>query len=154
MSNKTNKTNITNITNITKKIDDIKKILDPSKVHIFVGNELIASEKTTKVLKDYVKNNFEEPTKNIKGYIIYLDIDKKNKTPLQVELTQVTITPKLIVGPKDDDAFQTFTYTSDELLKNSFKISHIKKMIKAIKNNMISFEKSSISITELIKKMG
>ena len=149
-----NKTNITNITNITKKIDDIKKILDPSKVHIFVGNELIASEKTTKVLKDYVKNNFEEPTKNIKGYIIYLDIDKKNKTPLQVELTQVTITPKLIVGPKDDDAFQTFTYTSDELLKNSFKISHIKKMIKAIKNNMISFEKSSISITELIKKMG
>jgi hypothetical protein len=143
---------MSNKINITKKIDDIKKVLDPVKVHIFVGNELVASEKTTKILKDYVKQNFEEPKKNLKGYIIHLDIDKKNKTSLQVELTQVTITPKLIVGPKDDDAFQTFTYTQDELLKNSFKLSHVKKMIKAIKNNLISFEKSSISITELLKK--
>jgi len=139
-------------TNLTKKIDDIKKVLDPIKVHIFVGNELVGSEKTTKILKEYIKENFEEPKQNLKGYIIHLDIDKKSKTPVQVELTQVTITKKLLVGPKDDDAFQTFTYTSDELIKNGFKMSHIKKMIKAIKNNLISFEKSSISITELLKK--
>jgi len=138
--------------NITQKLDDIKKVIDPIKVHIFVGNELVASEKTTKILKDYIKNNFEEPKQNLKGYIIHLDIDKNNKTPLQVEITQVTITKKLLVGPKDDDAFQTFTYTTDELIKNGFKISHIKKMMKAIKKNLISFEKSNISITELLKK--
>lgn len=138
---------------LSKKIDDIKKVIDPIKVHIFIGNELIASEKTTKLLKDYIKNNFEEPTKNLKGYIIHIDINNKSKIPLQIELTQVTITKKLMVGPKDDDAFQTFTYTPDELLNNGFKMSHIKKMMKAIKNNKISFEKSSISITELLKKM-
>jgi hypothetical protein len=88
----------------------------------------------------------------MKGYLIHIDINKKNKILLQIEISQVTITPKLLVGPKDDDAFQTFTYTSDELIKNNFKMSHIKKMMKAIKNNMISFEKSSITITELLKK--
>ena len=138
--------------NITKKFDDIKKVLDPIKVHIFVANELVASEKTTKILKEYIKNNVEEPKQNLKGYIIHLDIDKKSKTPLQVEITQVTITKKLLVGPKDDDAFQTFTYSPDELIKNGFKMSHIKKMMKSIKNNLISFEKSSVSITELLKK--
>jgi hypothetical protein len=137
---------------LDKKIDDIKNILDPNKVHMFVSNDLVASEKTTKTVKDYIKNNYDEPKKNIKGFIIRIDIDKKSKSILSVELTQVTITPKLFVGSKDDDAFQTFTYTSDELLDNGFKMSHVKKMMKAIKKNLISFEKSSISITELLQK--
>jgi hypothetical protein len=138
--------------NITKKIDDIKKVLQPSINHIFVGNELVASEKTMKDIKQNIKQNFEEPKQNLKGYIIRLKIDANNKNPLIVSCTQVTITKKLFVDALDDDAFQTFTYTSDELIKNGFKISHVKKMMKAIKKNLISFEKSNISITELLKK--
>jgi hypothetical protein len=135
-----------------KKINEIKKVLDPNKDHLFVGNELVASEKASKILKESVKENYEPPQKNIKAYIIRIDIDKKNKFPLSINCGQITITPKLFIGPKDDDTFQTFTYTKDELLDNGFKMSHVKKMIKAIKNNLISFEKSNISISELLSK--
>jgi hypothetical protein len=58
---------MSNKIDLIKKINDINKILDPQKVHIFVSNELVASEKTTKMLKDYIKNNFEEPKKKYEG---------------------------------------------------------------------------------------
>jgi hypothetical protein len=135
-----------------KIINEINKVLEPSISHLFVGNELVSSEKTLKLLKDDIKENYEPPKKNIKGFIVRITIDIKDKTPIYINCVENTITPKLTIGPKDDDAFQTFTYTKDELLNNGFKMSHIKKMMKAIKNNLISFEKSSISITELLKK--
>lgn len=138
---------------LNKIITNINKVLDPTKDHLFVSNDLVASEKTTKLLKSYVKENYDAPKKNIKGYIIRFDIDKKSKNILSINCAQVTITPKLFIGPKDDDTFQTFTYTSDELIEFGFKMIHIKKMIKSIKHNLISFEKSHISITELLKKI-
>tara|TARA_R110000868_G_scaffold71798_5_gene209893 strand:- start:570 stop:983 length:414 start_codon:yes stop_codon:yes gene_type:complete len=127
--------------------DKLIKLLPPSKIHLFVGGDLVASEKSIKLLKDFVKENYDPPKKNIKGYIVRIFTDKK----LHIEITQVSITPKLFIGAKDDDAFQTFTYTKNELLKYGFKINQIKSMIKAIQNNTISFEKSSISISELLK---
>jgi len=137
---------------LKKRINEINKVLQPSMSHLFVGNELVASEKTAKLIKQYVKENYEPPKKNIKGYIILISIDIKDKFPVHINCVENTITPKLSIGPKDNDASQTFTYTKDELINNGFKMSHIKKMMKAIKNNLISFEKSSISITELLKK--
>jgi len=137
---------------IDKKIDDIKNTLDPNKVHMFVSNDLVASEKTTKSVKDYIKNNYDEPKKNLKGFIIKFDVDKKNKIVLSIQIAQVTITPKLFVGPKDYDAGQTFTFTKDELMKYGFKMDYIYKMMKAVKKNLVSLEKYSISITELLKK--
>ena len=134
------------------KLNEINKVLQPSMSHLFVGNELVASEKTAKLIKQYVKENYEPPKKNIKGFIIRITIDIKDKTPIYINCVENTITPKLSIGPSGDDAFQTFTYTKDELIDNGFKMTHIKKMMKAIKNNLISFEKSSISITELLKK--
>jgi hypothetical protein len=137
---------------LKNKLNEINKVLQPSMSHLFVGNEIVASEKTAKLIKQYVKENYEPPKKNIKGFIIRITIDIKDKTPIYINCVENTITPKLFIGPIDDDASQTFTYTKDELIDNGFKISHIKKMMKAIKNNLISFEKSSISITELLKK--
>ena len=137
---------------LKKRINEINKVLQPSMSHLFVGNELVASEKTAKLIKQYVKENYEPPKKNIKGFIIRITIDIKDKTPIYINCVENTITPKLSIGPSGDDAFQTFTYTKDELIDNGFKMTHIKKMMKAIKNNLISFEKSSISITELLKK--
>jgi len=44
------------MSNIIKNIDNILK----SKItHLFVGNELVASEKTSKQIKEYVKNNYD-----------------------------------------------------------------------------------------------
>lgn len=137
---------------LKNKLNEINKVLQPSMSHLFVGNEIVASEKTAKLIKQYVKENYEPPKKNIKGFIIRITIDIKDKTPIYINCVENTITPKLFIGPIDDDASQTFTYTKDELIDNGFKMSHIKKMMKAIKNNLISFEKSSISITELLKK--
>ncbi len=37
------------------------------------------------------------------------------------------------------------------LKKHGFKKSHMKYMMKAIKNNLISFEKTRITISELLK---
>ena len=137
---------------LNEKINKIKDILEPSMNHMFIANELILSEKTMKDIKNIIKNDYDAPKKNIKGFIIRLKIDKNNKKLLIINCTQVTITPKLFIDSLDDDVFQIFTYTSDELLKYGFKLSHIKKMMKSIINNTISFEKSSVAISTLLKK--
>ena len=137
---------------INKLLDNVKKVLQPSVSHLFVDDEIVASEKTLKLIKQYVKENYEPPKKNIKGFIIRITIDIKDETPIYVNCVENTISPKLSVGPSGDDAFQSFTFTKDELIKYGFKMDYIYKMMKAVKNNLISFEKLSISITELLKK--
>ena len=136
---------------LDKKLEDIKKILQPSMSHLFVGNELVSSHKLPKLLRDDVKKNFDAPKKPIKGYIIRMKIDKNIKSIISINCDQVTINEKLIIKSLESDGFQTFTYTTDELIKHGFKMSHIKKMMKAIKNHTVKFDKSFISITELLK---
>ena len=136
---------------LDKKIEDIKKVLQPSMYHLFVGNEIISSEKIMRLLENDIKKNFDPPKKQIKGYIIRMKIDKNNKSIISINCDQVTITEKLIIKSLESDGFQTFTYTTDELIKHGFKMSHIKKMMKAIKNHTVRFDKSFISITELLK---
>lgn len=137
---------------LDKKLEDIKKVLQPSMSHLFVANELVSSNKLPKLLREDVKKNFDPPKKPIKGYIIRMKIDKNEKHIISINCDQVTINEKLNIKSLEGDGFQTFTYTSEEILKNGFKMSHIKKMIKAIKNHTVKFDKSFISITELLKK--
>lgn len=137
---------------LDKKLEDIKKVLQPSMSHLFVANELVSSHKLPKLLREDVKKNFDPPKKPIKGYIIRMKIDKNEKHIISINCIQVTINEKLNIKSLEGDGFQTFTYTSEEILKNSFKMSHIKKMIKSIKNHTVKFDKSFISITELLKK--
>jgi hypothetical protein len=132
-------------------MEDIKKVIDPTKDHLYVGGERVASEKTMKKIKEYVKTEFDPPKKNLKGFLIKFNIKNTSKLFMNVTCTQITITPKLFIGASDDDMFQLFTYSSDEIKKYGFKKSHIKYMMKAIKNDLISFEKSKITITELLK---
>ena len=80
-----------------------------------------------------------------------MKIDKNNKSIISINCDQVTINEKLIIKSLESDGFQTFIYSTDELLKHGFKMSHIKKMIKAIKNHTVKFDKSFITITELLK---
>ena len=52
----------------------------------------------------------------------------------------------------DDDIAQTISYSKEELNKYGFKKSHITKIIKAIQNDLISYENSSVPITDVLKK--
>ena len=139
---------------LKNKLNEINKVLQPSMSHLFVGNEIVASEKTAKLIKQYVKENYEPPKKNIKGFIIRITIDIKDKTPIYINCVETTITPKLSIGPRGDDASQSFTFTKDELMKYGFKMGYVYEMIDAVNNNLISFEKSSISITDLMNKIN
>ena len=130
---------------------DINKVIDPTKDYLYVGGDLIASDKTMKKIKEYVKTEFDPPKKNLKGFLIKFNIKKTSKVFMTVTCTQITITPKLFIGATDDDMFQVFTYSLDEIKKYNFKKLHLKYMMKAVKNNLISFEKSKITITELLK---
>ena len=137
---------------IDKKLDKINDILEPSKSHLFVGGDLVASGKNPKEVKDYIKKTYNAPSKDIKSFMITLKINKTSNEPLIINCVEMTITPKLIIKSTEDDGFQTFVYTVNDLKKYGFKMSHIKKIIKAIKTESVSFEKNSIPISELLKK--
>lgn len=137
---------------LDKKIDDIKKILQPSISHLFVANELVSSHKLPKLLREDVKKNFDPPKKPIKGYIIRMKIDKNEKNIISINCDQVTINEKLIIKGLEEDGYQTLTYTNNEIMKNGFKMSHLKKLMKAIRTYKIKSTNSFISITELLKK--
>ena len=61
---------------LNKIINEIKDVLTPSITHLFVGGDLVASEKTLKLIKDNVKKNYDPPKKNIKAYSIRIKINK------------------------------------------------------------------------------
>jgi len=134
-----------------KILNKINDIIDTKYDHMFVGNELVSSGNTLKEIKKYVKEQYDAPTKDIKGYIISIKIDKKGKIPLSITCMQVTITPKLFIKSMEDDGVQTFNYSSDAVIKYGFKMSHLKKIMSAIKNDMVSYRKSGVSISEILK---
>lgn len=131
------------------KLDKIKKLIDTSQYHVYHKNKQILSAKTIKQLKSNIKNDVTPPTKNIKVYILELDIDPEWKYPLSINCSQYTITPKLALVVKPDDMSQTINYTKEDLKNYPFNLSHISKIIKAIKENLISFEKDEIFIKDI-----
>ncbi len=133
---------------LNKRIKSIYEVIDPSLDHLFINNKLIISGKTTKDIKEQLQK-FENPSKDISVFVIRIKLNPKNKTILGINCTQQTLTTKLKLIAGDDDMFQSFTYSQEELIKYGFKLSHLKSMMKAIKNDLISFEKSSITFTEL-----
>jgi hypothetical protein len=131
-------------------LNSVKKDIDIKKTHLFVGGELVSSQVTMKKIKEDVKENFDKPKKDIKGYIIKLRLDKNDESPLIINCTQVTITPNLFIGNENGDGFQTFVFSKDELLKYGWKKEYIKKIIDAIKNKSVSLEPNRIDISDIL----
>jgi len=123
------------------------KNIQPNLNYLYVGGVLVASEKTMSGLKSYVKNNYESPKKNIKGYVIRIKYNDKGTSRIVINCTQVTITPKLNIKISDDDNFQVFTYSENDIKNYKFNISILKKIMHAMKN--IDVEKSKIPISDL-----
>ena len=136
-----------------KIFDKIKNLIDVKQDHLFINNKIIVSAKSLKGLKEALKKEFDNPEKNIKCFIVRLKINVDYKYPLTINCSQYTITPQLSLVYKDDDVFQTFTYSEKELINYGFKLSHIKKIIKALKKDLVSFEKSSVTITSIFKAL-
>ena len=133
--------------------EKIKKIIDIKQYHIFINNKIIISDKSLKSLKEKIKEDFDNPEKEIKCFIVSLSIKPDYKYPLTINCSQYTITQKLSLVCKDDDVSQTFTYSEKELINFGFKLDHIKKIMKALKKDLISLEKSSVSITNIFKAL-
>ncbi len=135
---------------ITLKLEKINNIIDVNKYHLFRNNKNILSANTFKMLKDELKQ-FEEPSKNLKVYLIQFNIDPKYKYPLMINCTQNTLTPKLNLVINDEDMTTSVTYTPDELLKYGFKKNHLTKIMKAMKDDLISYRKPNVSISSIVK---
>ncbi len=135
---------------IIQKLDKIDNIIDSNKYHLFRNNKNILSANTFKLLKEDLKH-FEEPSKNLKLYLIQFNIDSKYKYPLIINCTQNTLTPKLNLVVNEEDMTIAVTYTSDELLKYGFKKNHIYKIINAMKDDKISYRKPNVSISNILK---
>jgi hypothetical protein len=134
-----------------KIFEKITKLIDIKEYHLFMNNKIIVSAKTLPSLKKKIKEDFDNPEKDIKCFIVSLSLDLNYKYPLMINCSSYTITPKLSLISIDDDVSQTFTYSKKELEEYSFKLSHIKKIIKVLKKDLVSFEKSTISITNVFK---
>ena len=134
-----------------KIFEKITKLINIKEYHIFINNKIVVSAKTLPVLKKKIKEEFDNPNKDIKCFIVSLSLDINYKYPLMINCSSYTITPRLSLISTDDDVSQTFTFSKKELEEYSFKLSYIKKIIKALKKELISFEKSSIPITNVFK---
>ena len=133
---------------LNKRIKSIYEVIDPNLTHLFINYKLIISGKTIKDIKEQLLK-FDNPSKNISVFIVRIKLSPKNNNVLFIDCTQQTLTTNLKLVAKEYDMFQNFTYSQEELIKYGFKMSHLKSMMKAIKNDLISFEKSSITFTEL-----
>jgi hypothetical protein len=136
---------------IKKVLDKVNDLINIKMDHMFVGGDIVASEKSFTDIKKSVKKNYDAPKKDIKGYVIRIKIDKKEKDILSIFCKQVTITPKLFIKSTDEDGFQLFTYSLSDLIKYGFKLTQLKKIMKAIKNNEISYKKDSVPISDVLK---
>jgi len=136
-----------------KIFEKIRKLIDIKEYHIFINNKIVVSAKTIPSLKKKIKDDFNNPEKEIKCFMVSLSLDPNYKYPLIINCSSYTITPKLSLISTDDDVSQTFTFSKKELEEYSFKLSHIKKIIKVLKKELISFEKSTISITNVFNAL-
>ena len=133
-----------------KIFEKITKLINIKEYHIFINNKIVVSAKTIPGLKKEIKE-FDNPEKEIKCFIVRLSLDSDYKFPLMINCSSYTITPKLSLISMDEDVSQTFTFSKKELEEYNFKLSYIKKIIKVLKKELISFEKSSIPITTVFK---
>lgn len=136
-----------------KIFDKIKDIIDIKMDHLFINNKVVTTAKGLKSLKLKIKEDFENPKKDIKCFIFTIAIKPDYKFPLMINCSQYTITPKLNLLYKEDDMAQTFTYSEKELIKYKFKLSHLKKIMKALKKDLVSFENRTVPITDIFNSL-
>ncbi len=129
----------------------IDQTYDMNKYHLFKNTKQILEETNIRTLKKAIKDNIKPPNKDTKVFVISFEVDPEYKFPLIIVCGQYTLTDKLSLIMIDDDISITITYTKDELKKYGFKKNHISKIIKAVKNDLVSYEDFRDSITHVLE---
>jgi hypothetical protein len=140
-----------NTNEIDSLLNNISNSFDIKLYYLYINNKLICKEKTIPKVKSTLKESYKNPVSDEKAYLISFTIDNKYKYPLMINCTSYTITPKLLMKTTDDDASQTFVYTADDLKNYGFNESHLFKIIQALKDESISFESNTVSISDVLK---
>lgn len=130
--------------------DKINKLIDTSKIHVFYKNKELKqlAEKTIGKVGEAIKNNVNPPKSDKTVYLIKISVNPKAKRKIIIICTQYTINKKLNLNPNITGA--TFEYSQEDIDKYGFKLSHINKIIKALGNDDIDYDKDFISIGEII----
>ena len=122
-------------------LNNIHNYLDyqNQQVEVFRNNRLLFKLKRFKMLKNYIKENMENPSRNIKIWIVTYVLDRKDpKYPFRLSADQITITPDLELVTERDDKGKVITYSPEDLLNYGFKRSQLKNIFKAIREMKIS----------------
>lgn len=133
---------------------DIDSVLQTQTYHIFYKNKLLKQLSTPipKKIDELIKENVNPPKTNKKVFLIRIKYNPTNsKNKLIISCSQQTITPKLEFTADKGDYFITVKYSEEELEKYGFKLSHIKKIIKALETRKVSLEKNFINISEILE---
>jgi|SaaInlStandDraft_4_1057021.scaffolds.fasta_scaffold31178_3 hypothetical protein len=133
-------------------LDYINDLVDIDKYYLYFKKEPILSANTMKELKKKIKKEIDKPNKEIKVHVIEFNKTCTSNRLFMIACNQQTITPSLSLLTRDDDNGHTITYSKEELKKRKFKVSDIKKIIKAIQKQTISFSKATVSISDILKK--
>lgn len=132
----------------------INTILSTEYYHVFYnGKELkpLIHKSLTGVEKA-IKEHVNSPKTDKKVYLIKTKfIPNSDKKKILISCCQYTITPKLSLTKKENDDCFTIIYSSDELKKYGFELSHIKKIIKKIKKEELDVEYQFINISEILE---
>jgi hypothetical protein len=131
--------------------EQVDKKIDSSLDHMFRNNKLILSAKSLKDMKEKLQD-FENPSKDLKVFIIRIKIDPNSKYAMIISISQNTITPDLKLVTRMGDMALSVTYSEEEYNKYKFKMSYIYKIIKDMKEDKIDYSKLSTPISKLIKK--
>lgn len=129
----------------------IDKLIDVDKYYLYYKNEPILSAENLKKLKQDIKENINAPKKDIKVFVVSFGKNKNKDKLFIINCTKFTLTKKLALVIEENDFGQTITYSESQLDKKKFKLSDILKIIKAINDDKISFEKSSVPINDILK---
>ena len=132
---------------------DIDSVLKTQTYHIFYKNKLLEKLSTPipSEVDKLIKQHVTPPKTNKKVFLIRIKFNKDDiKNKLIISCVQQTITTKLRFGPEKGDYFITVKYSSTELEKYGFNLSHIKKIIKSLQSHSVNLEKPFISITEIL----
>jgi hypothetical protein len=135
-------------------IEHIKKIVDTNLIYVYRNGKVILTGKTLKDIRKNIKEKFDNPSKGVKIYLIRFSINKELEDIFSISCTQMTITPLLSLDLEEDDETQTILYTKKNLDKTPFTLSHIKYIIKALRDNLISTKfTDDIYISDIFNKL-
>jgi hypothetical protein len=135
------------------ELNKINKILDSTKHHVFYkGKELKQlSQKTINDIKKSIKEHVNPPKTDKKVYLVSLKYNPESeKRKIIIACGQYTITSKLALAKGNDDDSFSIIYSSDELKKYKFDLTHIKKIINKIKKEELDMSVQFINISEIL----